>query len=363
MQINSSNEYSPLKECIVGSVLNHSFNTSDPTFQMVHYGNLKDSTFTKSERYRIDKKRHKERAEDLDNLAKVLEEHGVKVWRPDDMTTVRNLTTPHFTAIMTAPDQPRDTMLVVNNLLIDTPPTVRGRYFENLHYRDILKHITSGVHVSAPMSMMDDESILFESADEKGGYVLRGRENIPHRLEMAFDAANIVKISPFAILMNIGTPAAELGYWWLKELLPNMEVIPVHITDDHIDGAIMPIGRNTMLYNPGLHTEESLKALLPSRMRNWKFLATQDEDWPDDYTEDDIAVASEQCMALNVLSISETKLLIPDAAVNTIKMLEENGFEPIPIPFRHSRLFGGGIHCSTLDIHREIKDWNFTQSI
>jgi N-dimethylarginine dimethylaminohydrolase len=36
-----------------------------------------------------------------------------------------------------------------------------------------------------------------------------------------------------------------------------------------------------------------------------------------------------------------------------IRLLEAEGFEVIPVPFRHARTLGGAAHCVTLDLERD----------
>jgi glycine amidinotransferase len=58
-------------------------------------------------------------------------------------------------------------------------------------------------------------------------------------------------------------------------------------------------------------------------------------------------------MDMNVLSVDENTVLVNDDAHQTIHVLEQNGFTVVPVKLRHCELFGGGIHCSTLDTIRK----------
>lgn len=348
-------EWGRLKEVVVGNCLNFSVNLNDSTFQMVYYDSLKSQEFQSTDMYTHDIKRLKDRTEDLDNLAKVLESHGVHVYRPSALTEATHIKTPNWGGITTAPDQPRDTFMCVGDTIIETPPTVRGRYFESTHYHELFhNYFRSGARwINAPRPKLTEESIdwygLEHWAETDKFHTL---DEIPRVFDIAFDAANCLKLGR-DILFNVGNMNAELGVVWLKKMLPDFNVIPVRITDDHLDGAIMPLRPGTFLYNPKHNEIRDIRSRLPHPYNTWEMIPTEDEDLGSDYTEDEIRIASEQCMALNVLSIDEKKLLIPDDAVNTIASLRRHGFEPIPIPFRHSRLFSGGIHCATTDIRRD----------
>ena len=54
---------------------------------------------------------------------------------------------------------------------------------------------------------------------------------------------------------------------------------------------------------------------------------------------------------MNVLNIDE--IIVNEDSINVIEQLNKLKFNVIPIKFRHSELFAGGIHCSTLDLERE----------
>ena len=72
------------------------------------------------------------RNEDLDNLARVLEQHNVKVHRPDVLSKVCRVQTPTFKTEVSSASNVRDITLVYNDKLIETPTFVRNRYFENM---------------------------------------------------------------------------------------------------------------------------------------------------------------------------------------------------------------------------------------
>ena len=81
-----NNEFGKLKSCVVGTEFNFSKRNIDFTFKNMYRTNLGidslyDSNFTY---YEIDQQIISERREDLDNLEKVLIEHGVDVIRPKE---------------------------------------------------------------------------------------------------------------------------------------------------------------------------------------------------------------------------------------------------------------------------------------
>jgi hypothetical protein len=56
---------------------------------------------------------------------------------------------------------------------------------------------------------------------------------------------------------------------------------------------------------------------------------------------------------MNVLVISEDKVIVEAQETAMAQALEDEGFTVIPIDFRKVFEFGGSLHCSTWDIERE----------
>ena len=79
--------------------------------------------------------------------------------------------------------------------------------------------------------------------------------------------------------------------------------------------------------------------------------------------QEDLDLLASSNINVNVLPLSEKEVMIFDE-LGTIdyslaRELEKNGFEPVPVRLRHSRLFGGGLHCCTLDTVRDDKYEDF----
>jgi glycine amidinotransferase len=50
--------------------------------------------------------------------------------------------------------------------------------------------------------------------------------------------------------------------------------------------------------------------------------------------------------------LDEKRVIVERSQERFIRMLEDWGFDPIPLPFRSYYAFGGGFHCATADIRR-----------
>ncbi|MEV0730591.1 hypothetical protein [Polymorphospora sp. NPDC050346] len=53
------------------------------------------------------------------------------------------------------------------------------------------------------------------------------------------------------------------------------------------------------------------------------------------------------------LSVDPDTILVNEACPELARALERKGFTVVPVRHRHRRLFGGGLHCFTLDTVRE----------
>lgn len=351
--VNVFTEWGVLKEAVVGSCLNWSADLSDPTFEMVHYDNLKTQKYRKTSKYQLDKFRYEERTRDLDNFAEVLQNCGVKVHRPLPLKKPTVIKTPWWNGICTAPDNPRDVAICLGDTIVETPPTIRGRYFESMHYRDIfLSLFKQGANwVKAPNPTLEEYTIDPDK-NWKRYTETYGLENIEPQFQISFDAANIIKFGK-DIIFNIGSKNHELGYYWFKRIFPEFNIHPVRLCDSHIDAIIAPLCPGVLLYNPQSDKKRSVIPQLPKALQKWKILAMEDESTDCCKSSEEVFLASDEGMHINCLSIGDKSIIIQNTAVKTICMLDKEGFNPIPVPFSQGRLFSGGIHCCSLDLVRD----------
>lgn len=338
--LNSYTEWGTLKEVVVGNCVNLTRQNIDLSFKIFFRENLKDQLIENS--LLLQERLIAQRTEDLDALVKTLEDEGINVLRPNLVDEVRPFSTLNFEAHTTPCDNPRDQVLIWGHKIIETPPMLRTRYFEN----DLLKPIfyqyfSEGADwVCAPRPEMKDSS--FDQGQSAG-----------NGLEMMFDAAQCLRFGK-DIIMNVSNRNHEQGFRWLsRELAGQAQVHKVEITDHHIDSMFMPLRPGLLLINP---TQMKAKLdRLPRGLRKWDRLELPVLD-QSAKGEGEVYLASSNIYT-NVLPLSETKTLIFAQDLEELAPLAElllkHKIEPIPVRLRHSRLFGGGAHCVTLDTVRE----------
>ena len=355
--VNIYTEWGPLQEILVGDFYNYTIPQKiedvDVSFRSFFHDNV-FAEVRKFARYRLDvyaedvkkypEQIEEERGEDLDELSRLLEQMGIVVKRPRRMEAVQEITTPYWTNVTSPCGNIRDQFLIIGDEIIETSPLMRGRYFEN----DLIKHhLLDYFRRGAKWTVAPRPMMLEDSFDRS--YFDENPPNVdPAKFEVMFDGAQCLKFGR-DIVFNVANENHRLGAVWLQRHLGDrFRVHEVMITDNHIDGMFLPLRPGMLLMKKEMYEK---RHLLPEALRRWDVvLFTDYEDLTsDDY---DMLLASKG-VNLNVLSLDERRLVINEKATTTIKELEKRGFEPVPVRLRHSRIYSGAFHCSTLDIRRD----------
>ncbi len=351
-------EYDTLKRVIVGVETFEKTRRVDYTLKLFFKNNMHDYYHDDSfVQYDIAESIIQERKADLENLARVLQLHGVNVCRPEPCKGLKTTRTPSFDSISYSNSNVRDLCLSLDNMIICSFSSVRCRFFENILLYDILmEEMQSGSQViSPPMPSLDTLKIDNAPWEE---YTINDSVKYYPSYEILFDAANCIKVTNNDIIMNIGNRNAYNGYTWLCSVLPdNINVHPINICDNHIDGTILPLREGLFLANT-CFLDKEIRDYLPEKFKTWDIIEINETKLDKAiYDQSHLTgpeLATWEGMDVNVLSISPDTVLIQDVFTRGADILEDFGFNVITIPFRHSTIFGGGIHCSTLDLRRSL---------
>jgi len=351
MKYECHDEWSPLEEVAIGDISMHHTPMNELSFRMTHYTNLKELHKKDKVNYQIDVDRYKDRLDDLNNLDCLLTKMGIRVRRPEPLNKPIKISNGEWQVLGFAPEECRDIFSVIGNTILETPSPVRGRMFEVQRYYKIFDYISNEYNmkwISAPNPRLMDDTIDYKSMKNWEQFKIQNDYN---NYDISFDAANFIKLGN-DIIFNVGTCGAYKGYKWMVNQFPEKTIHMVHLADDHIDGCIVPLCEGTFLCNPWHKPVQWIKDRLPIKFKNWNFITIEEEELTEKYNDEEIQIATDQGMWMNVLSIDPKRVVIQDDAIKTIDKLHKCGFEPIPIKFRHGRLFSGGIHCCTVDMRR-----------
>lgn len=362
--IQSHTSFGKLKKVIVGKELELKKRIADFAFLHFYQENLGHKVYGKlmanGNEYYVNYDLVIERNEDLDGLEKTLLNLGVEVYRPDSLKEVIPVKTPHFKSELSSASNVRDLSLVYCDHLIETPVFVLNRFFENMSlysvYNKCFDGGKGGRWIRAPYTKLTEDSMDLTHWNTPRNYQDFDRE----KYVMAIDGAQFLRIGK-DVIVNVNSYNHHLGLEWVKSFFPSSNFHVVNIADNHIDGALISLKPGYFLVNPAYR---GISEKLPKKFSEWKFI------YPDDVnvgprirpgmTDLDLQLASSRGMDINILSIDENTVLVNDLATNVMEVLDKNGFNVIPIKLGNSEIFGGGIHCSTLDIFREDEYRDYT---
>lgn len=302
MKISTNNEYGNLKSIIVGSVENMSWPADDKEFNAGIDRSTYPGTLTRG---LLPKKVSDEATEDLDRLVQILENRDIEVYRP-------LVDRPHWCY------SARDILLCLDDTVIQCP---------------------------TPFESRANEIELFPFL-ENANVIKAPRPNI--KSDPCFDAANVLKVND-KLLYSLSHSANDAGAEWLQQQVGNkFEVVKWQVVDHsitHIDSTLLTLNQNTVIVNASRVKERDL----PKFMNGYKKIWVDDVEAREFYQ---FPYAS-KWIGMNLLSLDPGTVLVDEIQKNLIKKIEQNGFEVITTPMRHSRTLGGGFHCVTNDLERE----------
>ncbi|MFF4423833.1 glycine amidinotransferase [Streptomyces sp. NPDC001549] len=363
---NSFDEWSPLREVIVGSGLAYEAHDVDLSFKLFFHDVVHSSFYYPAygtatadaapSRRALNRRYVEELNEDLEGFAAALTAAGVVVHRPVALREPVEFRTPAWQASMIPALNVRDQAIVLGDEILETAPQVRARLCEN----DLLKRLfydyfaAGSRWATMPRPIMTDRSFDTSYVSGKNTPAMQDVSHITDSefdcgFEMMIDAAQCVRLGR-DIIVNVANANHRLAATWLgRHLGDRFRIHTLHrFADNHIDSLVLPLRPGLLLLrNPGVAKS------LPKPLRDWDHLyAPEPSDRVDSsYADDDLLVASPY-IDMNVLSLDENTVVANSLFPELITVLERAGFTVIPVRHRHRRLFGGGFHCFTLDTVR-----------
>lgn len=285
---------------------------------------------------------------EVEEFVHILEAEGVKVRRPDRIDVTQPFSTPAWrveSGFNAA--NPRDSLLVIGNEIIEAPMADRTRHFETWAYRSLLKeYFQAGAKwTAAPKPQLLDQ--LYDA-----DYVLPedGAGTIQYSLtefEPTFDAAEFMHCGR-DLFVQKSHVTNEFGIAWLQRHLGSEYRIHVLESRDphaiHIDSSFLPLAPGKVMINPKYLDVNNL----PKILKSWDILIPPEPVYKPPQR---LGLLS-PWISLNVLTLDEERIVVEKSEEPLIRALKDWGFKPIPCEFTNYYPFVGGLHCSTLDIRR-----------
>lgn len=303
MKISSHNEWSRLREVLVGSATGAAWPTHDPVFaDEITHTKYRDAPVPSGmvPRHVVDAAN-----EDLESLCDILRQFHVRVHRPRENDFSASGGMYNFC--------PRDRLLIAGTCVVDT----------------------------AMMYPCRDQEINYLNFVTENATVI----TMPRNQNMICDAANICRLDDqwLFLLSRSGNRQAAS---WLAEQFTDIEIHLCDFYDGvHIDSTVVPLNEGTVMLNASRVNEDNL----PAVFKSW------DKIWIEDCVPREFFQYpwASKWIGINCLSIDPTTVIVDAIQKETIKKLESRGFTVIPHEMRHNRTLGGGYHCVTLDLWRE----------
>lgn len=319
----SINEWDPLKTVVVGVADHAQIPPLDISLRTVNYADVADEQHIPHGAYPAQV--IEEANQDLETFCDFLKSVGVQVLRPNRAPV------DYYNYC------PRDTVLIYGDKAIAAPMSLNCRKDE---YKHLAHHLTN--FYVADNYQGDDMFNLNCLGDPD---VLALNEIAPK-----FDAANVIRANDH-LLYLVSNSGNRAGARWLQEQLGDSA--KVHILENvysymHIDSTVAFLREGLMLLNPSRIKDINV---LPAPFNTW------DAIWCPEPT--DIGHYPGYCNAsvwinMNLFSVNPNLVALEQHQDNLRKELEKYNIECAMLPTRHQRTLGGGFHCVTLDIERNV---------
>lgn len=340
----SFNEWDPLEEVIVGTL----GGACVPQWDVALEATMPEESkvlFTEQAGKPFPKEHLDLAKRELDAFASLLQSKGIRVLRPSPIDQAKAFSTPGWKSaggLYSA--MPRDFLITIGDMIIESPMAWRSRYFEFEAYRPILKdYFRRGAKwISAPKPQLLDE-LYNPEYDPIQPYL--SNQYVVNEFEPVFDAADFIRCGT-DIFAQVSHVTNRMGIEWLRRHIGNEYTVhTIDVTDEapmHIDASFMPLAPGKLLLNP------YRIAKIPELFKNWEVRYAPHPSLPKDHK----MYMSSGWVSMNVLMLDERRVVIERQETALIKILEDWGFEIVPVDFRNVMRFGGAFHCVTCDTKR-----------
>ena len=378
--VNCWNEWDPLKRVIVGRPEGSNATAPEPAWTYDQpEGGYPLGTWGPFPQEMVDAAN-----EQMNYFVKQLETHGVKV----DRVTVhphmfnKPVSTPDWTQLNTyGINNPRDVFLCHGKYILETAPCQRSRHYEYLNLRPLFeayfREDPEMVFISAPKPRLTDESYVKNyyhyvynvwSDEEKRLRAEKCQWQLTEE-EPLFDAADIGRYGKDLFIQH-SSVTNKAGIDWVRRIFAEFGIRVHYVSFNtmassnrlgshhprHIDGTLVALRPGLAMYCPeeAPRTPEMLELF---KKNDWELVPAAE---PVLIHNDKLSLSimprgGTSWISINTFSIDPKTVCVQAGETAYCEQLDRLGFNVIPVPYEKVNPFGGGLHCTTLDIHREGK--------
>ena len=342
--VSSFNEWDPLEEVIVGDM----FKATVPGLEVPVAATMPDNQkdFFKLNAGKAFPKEYVELAsEELDVFSKVMSDMGIVVRRPSKIDKGVAYSTPDWKSdggLYSA--MPRDSLLVVGDMIIEAPMAWRCRYFETDAFRPLLKEYFNGgaKWIAAPKPQLLDQTFN-TSFDPETPYATN--RYAVSEFEPTFDAADFIRCGK-DIFAQKSHVTNSFGIDWVRRHIGSDYTIHmVDVVDSapmHIDATLMPLCPGKLMIHPNRLKE------VPVAFKDWEVRVA-----PLPFERiGQVLYMSSAWLSMNVLMLDPNTVVVEKQETGMQKFFDDWGFNVVPVNFGNVIRFGGAFHCVTADVRR-----------
>jgi len=323
--------------------------------------------------------------EDLESYSTFFQEVGIEVLRPPRNEYLETTETSNYFSFGNDFYNMRDLQIVLGKTLLTAAPSCPSRVEELKRLKPFLSEAAKDAKLRlnrAPIPYLKRNPVqefLFDGMSLVPREYVEGEklggdyEKVWHRLtedEVLFDAANIARFHN-QILYLVSSTGNERAFDWILGELD--EDYHSSLTDvyrsSHIDSTIVPLSESTVLVNGARVNATNLPSALkgkkilyfeavapiPQSEREFHNLRKKaGQEIKSLGLHSNLLEMSSPWAGLNVLVVKENLIAVESRQEALMLFLESEGFNVQPIRLRHPYTFLGGLHCTTLDLIRDI---------
>jgi glycine amidinotransferase len=368
--VNCWNEWDPLRRVIVGRPEGTCIPAPNPGW----WHDLPEAGFPLGSWGRFPDEMVDEANEQMDHFVSVMEKRGIIVDRVTvhpSMLDDRATSTPDWTQLnQHGINNPRDLFLPVGSEIMEATCCRRERWFEYLNLRPLFEEYFKDdpdfLWTSAPRPRLTDES--FEPnywynfnnvwTDEEKNQRLHDWQFQANEKEPLWDAADAFRCGKDIFwqgssVTNKGGMDWLRRYWGAKGIRIHHVQFEVDYHPWHIDVNLTPVRPGLAMYNPVKKpfTPEFLEIM---KKNDWELVPAAEPTWVGKipirlYGE----FGAPSWISMNTFSLGPNTICVEAHETAYMEQLDKMGVEVIPIPYEKVIPFGGALHCTTLDVHRE----------
>jgi glycine amidinotransferase len=375
--VNSWNEWDPLKRVIVG----RPEGTQVPAPEPGWWHSYPDQGFPLGTYGKFPQEMVDAANEQMNNFVQMMEKRGIIVERVEvhpELAEVRACSTPDWTQLNArGTNNPRDLFLPVGNEIMESPGSLRSRWYEYLNLRPVFeryfKEDPEFLWTAAPKPRLTDESFVknyyynFEQVWTEAEKRQRLKEWKYHLTEKEplWDAADASRCGR-DIFWQCSSVTNRSGMDWLKRYFgaKGIRIHPIQFNATsgywlhpwHIDVDLIALRPGLAIYNPEIPilTEEAVKLL---KMNDWELVPAAR---PMHVYKDAVNILGHKMgttswISMNTFSLGPNTVCVEAHEESYMEQLTKLGFEVVPVPYDAVYPLGGELHCTTLDVYREGK--------